>query len=271
MSIASTDITAALQRLGVEQGDIILVHSSYKSLGAVEGGAAAVIAGLEGAIGKEGTLVMPTLCQVDFNNSYKTWYMDKPSDVGYLTEFFRKQMYVYRSDQETHSVAARGKLAYELTHEHKAYGPHMSVYGEYAFADSSPWLKMLRMGAKIVFIGVTARCNTMKHTVEARYAEDLLAQIPDEQTRRKLKDEVSVFGEFDGTQIWPQYNGQKMYEAMDRMGIIRHTTCGDTEILCMDMKESCEAAYDLLSADPDSWCNQVTADWIKRCKQAQKG
>jgi len=144
--VTVADISGAVKQLGIGPGDIVLVHSSYKSLGGVEGGAAAVIAGFENVIGREGTLVMPTLSQVDFFNSYKTWYMDKPSDTGYLTEFFRKQLYVYRSNQATHSVAARGKYAYELTFEHTAYGPHLCPFGEYAFADSSPWLKMYNMG-----------------------------------------------------------------------------------------------------------------------------
>ena len=268
--VTASDITAALEHLGVKQGDIILVHSSYKNLGAVEGGAEAVIRGLEAAIGKGDTLVMPTLCQVDFNNSYKTWHMDKPSDVGYLTEYFRKQMYVYRSNQETHSVAARGKYAYELTFEHKARGPHLCPFGEYAFADSSPWLKMQAMGAKTVFIGVTSRCNTMKHTVEARYTETLLSAVKDHALRQSLQDEVAVFGAWDGTQIWPQYHGGRMHEKLDAMGLVCHAPCGETEILMMDMKESCEAAYRILSENPEDWCNEATLDWIARCKSAAK-
>lgn len=266
--VTASAVTAALRQLGVKEGEILLVHSSYKSLGPVEGGAAAVIEGLEAAIGKEGTLVMPTLCQVDFKNSYKTWYRDKPSDVGYLTEFFRKQPYVYRSDQETHSVAARGKYAYELTYEHKAAGPHLCPFGEYAFCDTSPWLKMYRMGARIAFIGVTARCNTIKHTVEARYVETLLAAVKDPALRQSLQAEVASFPDWDGTQVWPQYQGQKMYEALDPTGIIAHAPCGPTEILLMDMQESSEAAYRLLSEHPEDWVNPATADWINRCKAA---
>ena len=181
--ITSKDISNALSQLGVVPGDIVLVHSALRSLGPVEGGAAGVIAGFEDLLGREGTLVMPTLCQVDFGNSFKTWYMDKPSDVGYLTEFFRKQPYVYRSNNPTHSVAARGKQAYWLTCEHGGYGPHLCPFGEYAFADSSPWLKMYNMGAKVVFIGVTTMYNTAKHSVEARFLENALAKVRDPEKR----------------------------------------------------------------------------------------
>jgi len=113
--VTKTDIVDALRRLGIAAGDVVMVHSSMKSFGRVEGGAQTIIDAFEEVLTREGTLAMPTLCQGSVVRAYENWYMDKPSDVGYLTEYFRKQMYVYRSDHPTHSAAARGKRAYELT------------------------------------------------------------------------------------------------------------------------------------------------------------
>lgn len=267
--VTAADISMALERLGIVPGDIVLVHSSLKSLGTVDGGAAAVIQGFEDLLGKEGTLVMPTLCQVDFKNSYKTWYMDKPSDVGYLTEFFRKQPYVYRSNHATHSVAARGKYAYTLTCEHGAYGPHVCPFGEFAFADSSPWLKMREMGAKIIFIGRTSAVNTMKHTVEARYVEELLENVKDDARKVFLRNQVARFPDFTGAEIWPMYQGSRMHDVLTEMGLIGHTLCGNADIYCMDMKKTCDAAYEILKAHPENWCNEATIRWIGECKKAQ--
>jgi aminoglycoside N3'-acetyltransferase len=59
--VSRNDICQALERLGIESGDICLFHSSFKSLGPVDGGAEAVIGGFEDAIGPDGTLVVPTL------------------------------------------------------------------------------------------------------------------------------------------------------------------------------------------------------------------
>ena len=56
----SCDLTCDLRRLGVEAGDILFVHSSFKSLGPVEGGAESVIQALEDALGPEGLLLMPS-------------------------------------------------------------------------------------------------------------------------------------------------------------------------------------------------------------------
>ena len=97
--VTRDDVKQAALAAGVCPGDILLVHSSFKSLGPVEGGAETVIAGLLDALGESGTLVLPTFVQKDFANAYNTWHINKPSDTGYLTEYFRKLPGVLRSDQ----------------------------------------------------------------------------------------------------------------------------------------------------------------------------
>ena len=52
-------IADGLRQIGIQKGDVLLVHSSLKSLGRVAGGADTVINALIDTIGPEGTLVMP--------------------------------------------------------------------------------------------------------------------------------------------------------------------------------------------------------------------
>ena len=54
-------LRAQLEQLGVRRGGTLLVHSSFKALRPVEGGPLGVICVFCGAIGREGTLVMPTM------------------------------------------------------------------------------------------------------------------------------------------------------------------------------------------------------------------
>lgn len=265
--VTSQDIAQAIRNVGVDAGDTVLIHSSLKSFGPIDGGVQAVIDGVESVLTKEGTLVLPTLCQVDFINSYKTWYMDKPSDVGYLTEYFRKLPYVYRSNQATHSVAARGKNAYQLTFEHTAYGPHLCPFGEYAFADSSPWKKLYDMDAKVLFFGVTMRYNTMKHPIEARVIEYYLSQVKDPSRADELKAQLMTFESFP-KKIWLFYNSEKMQAELEQCGLVRSTTCGNARILCVDAKQASDKAFELLIAEPEKWFDGEKLEWILACQSA---
>ncbi len=82
---------------------------------------------------------MPTLSMKDFEHAYDSWHINKTSDAGYITELFRRMKGVYRSDHATHSVAAIGKLAKELTKGHTAFGTRYGIFGDYPFSHSSPW------------------------------------------------------------------------------------------------------------------------------------
>ncbi|MEW7966930.1 AAC(3) family N-acetyltransferase (plasmid) [Acinetobacter baumannii] len=50
-------ITEALQKLGVQTGDLLMVHASLKAIGPVEGGAETVVAALRSAVGPTGTVM----------------------------------------------------------------------------------------------------------------------------------------------------------------------------------------------------------------------
>ena len=59
-TIYKEDIVQGLTELGLKQGDVVIVHTSLKSIGYVCGGAQAVIEALIEVATSEGTIVMPT-------------------------------------------------------------------------------------------------------------------------------------------------------------------------------------------------------------------
>jgi len=59
LPLTTASITADLRTLGIQNGDILLVHSSLSSLGWVCGSAVAVIDALLESVGSQGTLCMP--------------------------------------------------------------------------------------------------------------------------------------------------------------------------------------------------------------------
>ncbi len=273
MNVVKNDIISAVKALGVKPGDIVLVHSSMKSMGYVEGGPDTVIDAFLEVLGKDGTLVMPTLIQTDFANAYRDWHLDRPSDVGLLTEVFRKRPEAKRSDQATHSVAAIGKDAVEITEGHTAFGPRFGAFGSYAFSYSSPWQKMYDRHAKVVFVGVSTRYHTLRHFAEYRFVERLLKQIEGrpgyEEVRNKLRHFDDHYEYHEGA--WPFMAGVRLHDEYIKAGFVTRANCGNAEFFCIPAYESVNFVEDLMEKqmrDPnDDWMDEDFKDWMREVEK----
>lgn len=163
-----TDFT----NLGIEKADILFIHSSFKSLGVVDGGAGTVITALENVVGIEGLILMPSFNLLPTREERAdTWCVDTcPSTVGWLTEFFRQMDGTYRSDHYSHSVAARGKDAEAFISDHLSsegyrspwdYTPWGKTYGRH-----SPMYRAYKKNGKLLMLGVDYETSTYIHLVE---------------------------------------------------------------------------------------------------------
>ncbi len=237
MAVTVTDIKKAALEAGVKAGDILLVHSSFKSLGEVEGGAETVIQGLLDAIGDEGTLVFPTFCQQDFLNAYKTWHIDKDSDVGYLTNYFRKREGSIRSDQATHSVAACGKKAAWLTETHGHTHKRPGNMGDTPFSADSPWEKMYQENAKVLLLGVRPGNITFRHYAEYVFVNECAEKLTGHAEYDRMMELVQTHEtHFDGEMAWPHVNNYWVAAQIEPMGLIKKSSCGDAEFKVVEVK-----------------------------------
>jgi len=159
---STRQLTDDLRALGVRPGDAVLMHSSWKSLGGVEGGPKAFFEAFIGLLGPEGTLILPAL-------SYESVSAEQPvfdvkttpvcPDVGFLPEYFRTQVPgVVRSLHPTHSCCMAGKHAAFLAEGHgldeTPVGPH------------SPFAKLPQLNGWILMLGCSPDRNTSMHGVE---------------------------------------------------------------------------------------------------------
>ncbi len=147
-----------LTNIGICAGDVLVVHSSLKSMGFVEGGASCVIAALSDVLGEEGTLLFPTFT---YATSYKDLYFSNkttPSCVGLISETFRKTEGVYRTNHPTHSVALRGKLTAKLVEDEEADDTPMGIH--------SPYQRLAGVGGKILMLGCSLAHNSFMHAME---------------------------------------------------------------------------------------------------------
>ena len=161
------EAVSGLRRLGVRRGGLLLVHSSLSALGYVPGGPAEVVNVLFEALGRHGTLVLPTHTWQWMNGGCRVFDVaETPSCVGKITEFFRNMPAVERSLHPTHSVAALG-TAEELTFGHELAATPCGP--------GTPYEKILD-GGQILLLGVGLESNTAFHSIEAICQVDYLMQ-----------------------------------------------------------------------------------------------
>ncbi len=177
-------LCAQLRSGGILPTDTVLVHSSMRSIGAVEGGADGVLDALMDYLGPAGLLVLPTLtytlphvydpsrptCQAcTMKPEYCLSRQVAPGEtrrfeagrtlacIGLLPNRFWPRPGVVRSLHPTHSVAAYGRdsIAFTAGHEDCASG----------CARHSPWHRLVDRQAKILLVGVGLDTMTFLHGV----------------------------------------------------------------------------------------------------------
>lgn len=258
--INKQDIINSATNLGLKKGDTVLIHSSFKSLGPVENGASDVIDGFMSVLTGDGTLVMPTFVQKDFANAYETWHLDKPSDTGYLTEFFRKLPAAYRSDQATHSVAAMGKMAQELTKTHGHSAKRFGNMGDTPFSADSPWEKMYNLNAKVVLLGVDFMSVTFRHYAEYLYIEACLDSICNHPEFSRMKAALAAHNK---PGAWPHVYNMWVYEQLLAKDAVKSSQCGNATLLCVDSKVFVDFVLKALLSDTDDvlWVCPTPGIW----------
>ena len=173
------DLVAGFHELGVEPGDTLLVHSSYKSFGPVEGGPQTVVDALIAALGPQGTLIMPTF-NFDFNKGQPWDVRSTPSQMGVLTELVRKDPRAKRVFHPIYSFAILGKHADTLgSLRYKSSYERNSVFG-----------KLRDLDAKIMVVGLSyTNSMTFFHHIEQMEGVDY----------RFLKQFTGEVTDWDGT------------------------------------------------------------------------
>ena len=158
MSTSYDILRADLHKIGIREGDVLVVHSSMKSMGYVDGGPECVIKAMLDTIGERGTLIFPTF-------TYRTSYVDSffsnketPSCVGLLSEVFRHTEGVTRTNHPTHSVAIKGPMLDMLIEGEEDDDTPMGIH--------SPYRKLASAGAKILMLGCHLSHNSYMHALE---------------------------------------------------------------------------------------------------------
>ena len=162
--ITKADLIHAFQAIGIEKGDVLLVHSSLSAIGYVENGPKDVVVALLEAIGADGHLLMPNSPNASFQLDYIRQLdlfdvENSPSALGAISEWFRKLPNAVRSVHPTEPVSCIGPEANWFVSDH---------FGQLTpYNSNSPFSKVIQRKGKILYLGVTlSNAGTNLHTLE---------------------------------------------------------------------------------------------------------
>ncbi|WP_428955426.1 aminoglycoside N(3)-acetyltransferase [Streptomyces sp. cg35] len=177
--VTRASLACDLRALGVEAGEILLVHSSLSSLGWVNGGQAAVVQALLDALGDDGTLVVPAHSG-DLTDPALWSDPPVPADwwetvratmpgydprttpsrsVGVIPEAVRSWPGALRSAHPQTSFAALGPRAAEIVEGHAP---------DCRLGERSPLARLEERGARVLMLGAGYGACTGFHLAEYR-------------------------------------------------------------------------------------------------------
>ncbi|MBL8000479.1 MAG: AAC(3) family N-acetyltransferase [Flavobacteriales bacterium] len=253
-AVTPARITEVVRAIGVEAGDVVMVHAELLRLGRIpqdllaqrQALFEAVEDALLEAIGPAGTLLMPTfttgcLAHGPFDQRRT------PSETGALSEHFRLRAGVQRTPHPTHSMAVLGAQAGRFMR------PPAHPFGEGSAFDV---LKQLR--GKLLFLGADFHWCTFIHHMETAVGVPYRKPVP---VRIKAvlegpqgvseERELPAFRFKRPDRYWPDFERLRL-RAVER-GILHETVLGKGYVAAVAADALFREGTALLKEDPHAF------------------
>lgn len=196
-----------LKAMGFSPSDAVMVHSSMKSIGEVDGGADTVVDAFMEYF-SEGLFMTPTHTWAQMSEAHTVFDpRTEPACVGIIPNIFMKRPGVVRSLHPTHSIAAYGPDAEDY------------IYGEeYCTTPCTPggcWDRLHQVHAKILLIGVSHIRNTYIHSIEEVF------RVPERFTEKPSLFQIKMpDGSLKPVSMYRHYNPHTAHisESFEKLG-----------------------------------------------------
>lgn len=247
-----------LAALDTPRGGVLVVHSSYRAVGRVEGGPATVVSALLAGVGDGGTVLAPTFTN-DLIDPY-TWPLPPPEEdrarilasmaeydpaasepyrMGAIARAVWKAEGALRSAHPVTSWAAVGAEAAALLRDHPLDDPE---------GRDGPVGRAWQRDARVLLLGTDHDTNTTIHLAESLLEMPHLLTLPDRWPARDA----------DGNRTWREIRKTtkcsdgftKLGPALEAEGVVRHGRFGSAIVMMMRSRDVVRIAAEVLSHDP---------------------
>ncbi len=155
------ELVTQLREIGVQQGSVLVVHTSFRAVRPVQGGPLGLIQSLLEVLGPNGTLVMPAW-PADDKAPYDPISTPASPDLGIVADTFWRQPGVVRS-KHVNAFAALGPHAHDVNVDVFPLPPHIP---------ESPIGRVHDLDGQVLLLGVGHDANTTLHLAE------IIANVP---------------------------------------------------------------------------------------------
>ncbi len=237
-------LASCLRRMGIAEGDTLMVHSNFQPDSGFQGSPQDVVRVLRDVVGPSGNLLMVSIpfrgSAYDHLLRNKAFNVRKTiSMMGLITEMFRRTPGTLRSLHPTHPVLAAGPDAARLVADHERC--------LYPCGSGSPFEKLVGLKGKILFYDVGFGAITFFHHVEDVLKDRLPFPVYD--GRLFTAEVIDGDGRSGTVQTYafsrsPARRADKLEAEMRARGRIRGARVGNSHLLLVTAADvvSCQTA-----------------------------
>lgn len=248
MSYTPAELETALRRLGVKDGDAILMQSAFNPANGFDGEVHHVIDCVLDVIGPNGHLFMVSMPYDGSAREYlgegKVFDVRRtPSQMGVISESFRRRKGVMRSANPLHPVLALGPRAEWVVEGHERL--------QHSCGANSPFEKMLTLGTKALLFDVDLEVLTFTH-----YLEDLFqasAPVPVYSSAPLHTEIKGRTGQRESVTVYPfsfeamrARNFAVLYDALLARGLVARERAGNTRLQLVALEDVVAVGRDLV-------------------------
>lgn len=249
--VSPEELTAGFRRLGLSEGESVVMHALLERFGVVDGGPAMVLHRLLGVLGRSGTLLMPTFTSKSRHGAFHDNYtkpgcwcgghedrhlpfipeLQPDNEMGAIAHRLCSWPSSRRSKHPAYSFVAVGKHADELVRDYSLEEPLL------------PLKRFERRDPLVLMVGVGFDSVAAIHlAVQSRQSAKLVREraLVFTSTGRNWVDITSLGCSrgFDKIQPWLEHESSKA------------TTIGLAETVAYPMRDLIQTADSVLRKDP---------------------